>query len=359
MQITVIGTSNSIMKTGWTRIAKALWASEGAHVTNLSIGGSSARYAAFVLHDQPDLWTSDRIVIDSAINDQMFINARIAGIDHAVASYAAILQRAHSVGALDRLLILLFPLQVKDSSCVSDALIDRLVAMFDFYGVDYIDLRRHLAQWAMLRGEKVEDTHGDANHVKAVYQDRIGVMVAWHPIGPRDLTQTQIVARAGLDKLTDLRLRRLTVSANTPLRTKTVGTSLQKQDVHCFREGQVFRVGGAEHLVGALIWTQPKSGALVFRQGPRARRLNLRRIYDSILLFDTLFRVVKLAPSTPVRVGNDVEVPPLKGLGLHDPNIQIEGATVEFAALVGADVDPIVLAAEVAAAMAGEVTQVS
>jgi hypothetical protein len=352
MRITIIGTSNSIMKTGWTRIAKALWASEGAEVSNLSIGGSSARYAAFVLHDQPDLWASDRIIIESTINDQMFVNAGIASIDHAVASYAAILQRARALGALDRLLVVLFPMQTTDAGCISDALIDRLVAMFAFYGVDHIDTRAHLAQWAALRGDAVADTHGDANHIQPIYQDRIGALVAWHPAGSCVVTPAQIAAQVGLDGMTDLRLRRLAVTAGYPTRSKTVGTSLQKQTVHCFGMGQTFRVAGAEYLVGALIWTHPKSGALIFRQAPHARRLNLRRIYESILLFDTMFRVVKLAPSTPVRVGNDVDVPPLKGLGLHHPNVQIADATVEFAALVGADVDPICLAAEVAAAMA-------
>ncbi len=353
MRITIIGTSNSIMKTGWTRIAKALWASEDAEVSNLSIGGSSARYAAFVLHDQADLWDSDRIIIESAINDQMFINAGIARIDHAVASYAAILQRARSMGALDRLLILLFPLQTKDAGCISDALIDRLVAMFAFYGVDHIDMRSHLAAWAALRGKGVADTHADANHIKPIYQDRIGVLVAWHALGPRVLTAAQGDARAGLDGMTDLRLRRLDVSAGYPIRSKTVGSSLRKQTVHQLRTGQVFRVAGAEFLVGALIWTHPQSGALIFRQEARARRLNLRRIYDQIFLFDTMFRVVKLAPSTPVRVGNDVDVLPLKGLGLFEPDVQIADATVEFVALVGADMDPICLADEVAAAMAG------
>jgi hypothetical protein len=353
MRITIIGTSNSIMKIGWTRIAKALWASEDADVSNLSIGGSSARYAAFVLHDQPDLWSSDRIIIDSTINDQMFINAHIASIDHAVASYAAILQRARSHGALDRLLILMFPMQTTEAGCCSDVLINRLVAMFDFYGVDHIDMRPHLATWATLRNEGVADTHGDANHIKPHYQDRIGALVAWHPVGPRVLTRAQVAARAGLDGMTDIRLRRLKVSAAYPTRSKTVGTSLQEQTVQCFGVGQTFRIGGAEHLVGALIWTHAQSGGLIIRQPPNARRLNLRRIYDSILLFDTMFRVVKLAPSTFVRVGNDADIPPLKGLGLHDPNVQIEDATVEFAALVGADVDPVCLAAEVTAAMEG------
>jgi hypothetical protein len=352
MRITIIGTSNSIMKIGWTRVAQALWATEGGEVTNLSIGGSSARYAAFTLHDQPDLWASDRIIIESTINDQMFINAGIASIDHAVASYAAILQRARSLGGLDRLLILLFPLQTTIAGSISDALINRLVAMFDFYGVDHIDMRAPLAQWAVLRGEGVMDTHGDANHIKPVYQDRIGALVGWHPSGPRVLTPAQSVARAGLDAMTDLRLRRLTVTAAYDTRSKTVGTRLQKQQVHYFGAGQTFRVAGAEYLVGALIWTHAKSGGLIFRQGPRARRLNLRRIYESILLFDTMFRVVKLAPSTPVRVGNDADVPFLRALGLHAPNVQIDDATVEFAALVGADVDPICLADEVAAAMA-------
>jgi hypothetical protein len=250
-------------------------------------------------------------------------------------------------------LVMLFPLQTTDAGRSSDALIERLVAVFQFYGVDHIDMRPHLAEWAALRGEGVADTHGDANHIKPVYQDRIGVLVAWRPTGQRALTPSQVDARAGLDRMTDLRLRRLDVSAGYPIRSKTVGSSLQKQTVHRFNTGQVFRVAGAAFLVGAFIWTHPKSGALIVRQPPNARRLNLRRIYDQIFLFDTMFRVVKLAPSTPVRVGNDVDVLPLKGLGLFEPDVQIEDATVEFVALVGADVDPICLAAEVAAAMAG------
>jgi hypothetical protein len=351
MQIAIIGTSNSIMTAGWTRAARVAWACAGGTVTNLSLGGSSARHAAFVLHDDDTLWRSDRIVIESAINDQMFISARVAHADHAIASYAAILQRAWARGALDRLLILLFPMQQRGGRVANAGLIDRLVAMFTFYGVAHIDLRAPLLQWTGDDNVPIAQAHQDPRHIAPRYQDKIGDLVAQFPTTLAPLSPLQRAARAGLGQMTDIRLRRLTVLAEFAVPTESVGTRLQMQEVQCFAAGQRFRITGAAVLVGAMIWTHDRAGGLVFGHGRAARRLNLRRSYAGIFLFDSFFRAVSLAPSTVVEVANPRHVPLLRTLALVRPQLQIAQATVAFVALVGADVDPICLAAEVDHAM--------
>jgi hypothetical protein len=351
MRITIIGTSNSVMTAGWTRAARAIWTKAGDTVVNLSLGGSSARHAAFLLHSDDDLWTSDRIVIDSAINDQMFATAHLAHADHAIASYAAILQRAWARGALNRLLILLFPMQMVGGRIANAALIDRLAAMFTFYGVAHFDLRGHLAQWTAADGLTVAQGHQDARHLAPAYQDRIGRLVAGHPHGALTLTPEQVAARAGLAQITDIRLRKLTVQADFAVPTQTVGTRLQTHSVQCFSTGQTFHIKGAPFLVGAMIWTQDRAGAMVFGRGVGARRLNLRRSFVGIFLFDSFFRPVRLAPLTAVAVRNTWHVPLLRTLALVTPQRQIAQATVEFVALVGADADPVCLAAEIDRAM--------
>jgi hypothetical protein len=351
MQIAIIGTSNSIMTAGWTRAARAAWARAGDSMTNLSLGGSSARHAAFVLHDDDALWRSDRIVIESAINDQMFIAARMAHADHAIASYAAILQRAWARGALDKLLILLFPMQRRGARVANAALIDRLVAMFTFYGVAHIDLRAPLLQWTGDDNVPIAQAHLDPRHVAPRYQDKIGDLVAQFPMTRAPLSPVQVAARAGLGQMTDIGLRRLTVLADFAVPTDRVGTRLQKHEVQCFAAGQRFRITGAAVLVGAMIWTHDRAGGLVFGHDRHARRLNLRRRYAGIFLFDSFFRVVRLAPSTDVAVANPRHVPLLRTLALVTPQHQMAQATVAFVALVGADVDPICLAAEVDHAM--------
>lgn len=68
-KVAIIGTSNSILREGWTEGFKQFYPS----VTNFSLGASPSLYAHYILHKHDILNKFDLVIIDFALNDSFFM----------------------------------------------------------------------------------------------------------------------------------------------------------------------------------------------------------------------------------------------------------------------------------------------
>lgn len=333
----IIGTSNSIMMSGWVNQTVDAAKDAGWTWINSSIGGSSSRFGAYRIgtQDHPD---TDRIIVDFCINDQMFIDDKKSKISHVLGHYATMLMALQAKGQLDRLLVVMFPQQA-----VHEKMFNALTQLFDTFAVDYIDFRGVLAGWAKADGVDVTTFYNDPRHFTPDQQKRVGLHVLERikaDIRPGFLRRR---TRRRLAQLPAVTYKKLSI-ASGPYGTETeVGTSMLRLPVTQFKHGETFLISGADYLVAAYVWCTQEAGTLTIH-GPKAkRRLHLRRAFRNLFLFDTFFKPLALGDFNQVTVVNDPKAPFDRMLGQTSSIYDDSDSTVEIATLVGADCDPAVL----------------
>ena len=341
-RVTIIGTSNSIMMNGWTRFLKEQVDDADVSIENLSVGGSSSRYGAFMLSGDNCPAASERIVLDFCINDQMFLDSGTVGMNDVRSHYATMISEAWQRGVLDKILVLMFPQSKHFVRSADDVLFAELLAIFDFFGVDYIDCRGEIDRWANERGCDTGGAFIDPRHYTPDFQQRIAEVVLARLAASSPRRRTRKVIEV-LDGIPRVGYREIEIIGD--VERAVVGTSVLQRSVFEFDRGDSVYLRGSGFLAALFVWVHENSGALTFRSPDGDRRFCVRRNLQNYFLFDTMSPVMAMNEEQRVDVINDHTAPYQPVLSLHSPNFDDAGSTTQVVAFVGCDLDPGVAAA--------------
>ncbi len=342
--ITLFGTSNSLMKQGWFDQSKTMPARSGLFFTSLCLGGVSSCFGLFrLVRDFPE--TADTILLDYCLNDLRSVQIGRRTTEDLLGNHAAMLAELHRHNALDKTLILMFPIQHQMEPGGSSDLFDRLIRLFNGYGVDYIDFRPVVRKWMTDNSVSAADTYSDMpTHFVPDCQKAIAavVLAALHKRRRSATLRSKAVllARSRLAQLQPVGLRRLEVKRAAPAECRSEGTSLIREQVHCLAPGEVIRISGAPLLLAIFFWTHDNSGVLTFRGTVPPRRYHLRRSYKKIFMFEAFEKPLVLKQVARVENINDLKVAHKSMIMQQSSIYDSSDSFSEVVDFIGCDRDP-------------------
>lgn len=332
MRISVVATSNAIMTKGWVNLSAATAKQAGAVYENLSIGGSSSLYGAFMA-ETADL--GDCVTFDFLLNDQMLIDLGALTIEQSIGQHLVIIRALVSRGLADNAVVVLLPLMQTIAENRFGDLFKAIIAALREAGIRFIDARRAIWEWAEERNEGLSAAYVDDRHLSPAYQELLGGEVL------------RVLAAPGVNGL-NRSLYHSLPPANfahlsfdrTSFETNGVGTGLRRSEVTLIPDGAQFLLSGRKYLLGGMLWVDENNGALLFEAGGAKYRYLARRGFKNIFLFDTFNPPLEIAPGTTVTASNDTSVPYWRVLGAPSSIYESSGSVIYLEALIGCNILP-------------------
>ena len=322
MRIAIVGTSNSVSKTGWLSTFRSL--AKGHEVVNLSLGACPMIQAAQTIIGKKVAEDFDLCILEMPVNDQRYMQARF--LDEATfAAWTAEAFAAFTPASRCKPLVLLLPHR---SALGQPKRYYRATAvarqLLNARGIAFVDIERDLERARDIFGLDTEKVFMDWGHMIPEAQRIAGFAV--HRALPFALAANSLIlASAGLtvhpiSQLTDLpRKRRM----NSLLDVQTVMLS-----------GSL-KVQLSGYLCGIQHWSDAATGVLTIESNGRSRYKNLNKIWQDVL-FLTDFQPAMPVESFVMSPGGAVaDCEPSISASPHSP-----GATVEIAAIIMAKHEP-------------------
>lgn len=332
MRISVVGTSNAIMIEGWVNLSAASARQNGAVYENLSIGGSSSLYGAFMAETAE---LGDKVAFDFLLNDQMLINLGALTVEQSIGQHLLIIRALVARGLADSAVVVLLPLQQTIEDNLYGDLFAAIATALREAGIRFIDARTLIQTLTRERGENLSAAYVDDRHLSPSYQEMLGKEVL------RVLAAPALggVRRSLYLSLPPADFARLECFDKNS-KVKTVGTGLRKAEVSLICDGAKFTLSGRKYLLAGLIWIDDNNGALVFEAGEHRYRHLARRGFRNIFLFDTFNPPLEMAQGANVTAANDRSVPYWKVIGMPSSIYDTTGAVTHLEALIGCNIAP-------------------
>lgn len=332
MRISVVATSNAIMTKGWVNLSAGTASERDAAYENLSIGGSSSLYGAFMA-ETADL--GDQIVFDFLLNDQMLVNLGALTVEQSIGQHLVLIRALVARGLADRAMVVLLPLQQTMAENLFSDLFTAIITALREAGIRFIDARQAILGWVQGRGEDLSAAYVDDRHLSPPYQELLGNEVL------RVLAQPPATgaARSLYQALPPADFARLTVPA-ADFETRTVGTGLRRAQVTLIPDGAQFPVSGCAYLLAGLIWIDDHNGTLLFEAGGRRYRHLARRGFKNIFLFDTFNPPLQMEQGAHATATNDRSAPYWKVIGMPSSIYNSTGSITHLGALIGCNILP-------------------
>lgn len=338
MQVTVFGTSNSLMTRGWVNMIAEEAQRHGIRIDNQSLGGSSSRYGAFMSATYLAEVDYDAIVYDYTIPDHMLLDGGCIAARDILGHYLTIARELIQHRALNKALFLLLP---RRTELAGSVMLDQTRDLLASLGLAFLDVRPVLFEIMAETGMTEEDLYLDPRHFVPEVQRRIGQRIL-------DLLQemphcrcsAHAPAAAVLGTLPQAGYLALQMDLPTVRDLTTHGTSLISFPTLHIQHGETLRVSGARYLIGAMIWTHDASGSLTLYGKGDAIGLCLRRTFRNIFLFDSLTTPLELGSEGRAVAVKDPYAPVQKALGLVNQDDDKGDATCEIAFLLGCNIPP-------------------
>lgn len=336
MQVTVFGTSNSLMTKGWVNMIAEEAHGHGICIDNRSLGGSSSRYGAFMSATHLAQADCDVVIYDYTIPDHMLLDGGCIAARDILGQYLTIARELIEQEALNKALVLLLP---RRTELAQSAMLDETRDLLLSLGIAFLDARPVLAEIMAETGMTEEELYLDPRHFVPEVQRRIGKRIL-DLLQEMPRRETRTPTATTLSALPQAGYRTLQIDLPSLRDLRPHGTSLISFPTLDLQNGETLRISGAKYLIGAMIWTHDASGSLTFYGSGATLGLRLRRSFRNIFLFDSLTVPLKLDPEGRALAGQDPQAPVQKALGLVNPNYDHAGSTCEIAFLLGCDIPP-------------------
>jgi hypothetical protein len=334
-KVAVLGTSNSIMKAGWFPLAKADQQRHCLQYQNFSIGGCTSVLAAHAVYRFRLIRDYDLIAVDFCVNDMMAMQANHITMNHVLAYHASFIRDLILHDGLHKVLILLFPVRDTCGTPAQRVQFDLLIALFDIYGICYIDFDVVVQDWATSHGRPLSDAFGDPYHFSPAIVQHVTDTIS-KALGAQSLIAPTIDEKAAVTPEISLSCLAMTPSV-TPQHIKT---SQMGFPVQTLPEGMQFKLVGAAYLVAVFHWHHDNSSALVFHSDKTPRRFILRRAWHNMFRCDALATAIEVMSGLNVTVTNDTSVLREQHFGIKNSIYDTKGATADIVDFIGCNVDP-------------------
>jgi len=309
-RIAILGTSNSIMRQGWTGLFKSVIPKSWT-TTNFSIGGSNALFMSGQEAAHEISRTHDLCIIELPINDQRYIDSGYLKPEHFVAAVAGLFKGLMAPGS--RCVPLVLSMSQRKTGTLengADETLAQLTRLCNAYGVPMFDVNDHIRKACAETTREYADFFADGLHLKPVVQRHVATALA------RMLTDAWPAMPQAQSDLLDLAPAFGVVPARdfvAPLAPEMRKTSLAAMDLACLEHGERMQVHLSGHVCGLMHWADARSEEVVITalDGAQASvQKLLRKEWNwGIFFFTHIFSPIETRKGIEIRSGKNPKLP--------------------------------------------------
>lgn len=341
-KVAIVGTSTSIMKTGY--VPQLVDLLPDTKIANFSLGGCPSIYGSYVIEKERIAEDFDYVIIDFCINDQQLERSSFLSIESLVSSFGALLA-LFSPEKRCQPLVLLLPQRdaFKDDRLQKVRNLNRLLCQE--FNVSVIDMFDLIEKSHQAHGTEIEVFFSDWTHMHQDFAQPFAELVA------NRLTELRATKNSELQQA----LPSYSVKVPTFLPSVERGTSLWSENTYVLTGERRFEVPIDGYLTGFVHWQNSDTGTLLLDAGEEQIALPARKvsIWDNRFAFSNFQTAVKCPSKVTMTVGFNEKYKFSRTFGFR-ADLPKDGSEIGICGFVVANCDPQLAGANVMRMLAGK-----